>query len=186
MDATERLLVAVGHAGISTRRIAEEAGQQHGLVRYHFGSLEALMLRTLERATDRIIERQRALYGGERPFVEKWRTAMAYLDVDLGAGFPKLAGELFAKAWNEPLYREGPRRAMREFTEVLCDAVKAAADEYDVAVDDEEVLALATLVRTFQLGMLVERLADIDIGHRELLALIDRRLEDANVQKEGA
>jgi hypothetical protein len=39
------------------------------------------------------------------------------------------------------------------------------------------VLAFATLIRTFQIGILVERLADIDIGHAELTAAIDRALE---------
>ena len=41
LDAAERLLVEVGYAGITTRRLAEEAGVNHGLVHYYFGSNEA-------------------------------------------------------------------------------------------------------------------------------------------------
>jgi AcrR family transcriptional regulator len=174
--ATERLLVSGGHAGISTRRVAEEAGQPHGLVRYHFGTLEGLMLRTLEAAAARIIDRQRELYAGDRPFLEKWRTAMGHVDTDIDEGFPKLTAEMFAKAWNEPVYRDGVRRTMEAFTEMLAEAVSIAAEEYGEEVDDDEVLALATLVRTFQIGMLVERLAGVDVGHAELLAIIDRLL----------
>ncbi len=58
MDATERLLISRGHAGISTRRITGEAGPPHGQARYHSGSLDALMPRTPERASARIIEQQ--------------------------------------------------------------------------------------------------------------------------------
>src|ERR1700752_1956210 len=79
LDAAERLLVDVGHAGITTRRLAEEAGVNHGLVHYYFGSNEQLLVRALERFTERLIERQRALYAADMPFVEKWRTAMRYL-----------------------------------------------------------------------------------------------------------
>src|SRR5215468_1256958 len=75
LDAAERLLVREGAAGISTRQLALEAGQNHGLVHYYFGSVDELLLQTLERFSGRILERQRALYAADTPFAEKWRTA---------------------------------------------------------------------------------------------------------------
>jgi AcrR family transcriptional regulator len=178
LDAAERLLITAGQTGVSTRRVAEEAGQPHGLIRYHFGSLEALMLQVLERASSRILERQRALYGGDRSFLDKWRQAMGYIETDLVDGFPKITAELFAKAWNEPAYRDGLRQTMAEFTDMLVDAVAGAAEEYGLGLSGDDVLALATLIRTFQIGVLVERLADIDIGHAELTTAIVHALED--------
>src|ERR687892_288963 len=86
LDAAERLLVEVGYAGISTRRLADEAGANHGLVHYYFGSMEELLLQVLERFTDRLIERQRAMYAAEAPFLDKWRTAMRWLEQDVEAG----------------------------------------------------------------------------------------------------
>src|SRR5262249_57671689 len=47
LDAAERLLVEVGYAGITTRRLAKEAGVNHGLVHYYFGSIEDVLGRTL-------------------------------------------------------------------------------------------------------------------------------------------
>ena len=44
--------------------------------------MENLLARVLERFTDRMILRQRALYAEDAPFIEKWRTAMRYLDDD--------------------------------------------------------------------------------------------------------
>ena len=83
LDAAERLLVEVGYAGITTRKLAAEAGVNNGLVHYYFGSVESLLARVLERFTERLIVRQRAMYADpETPFVEKWRTAMRYLDAD--------------------------------------------------------------------------------------------------------
>jgi AcrR family transcriptional regulator len=64
VDVVERLLVSVDHAGISTRRIAEQSNQPYGLVRYHFRTLEGLMLHRLDRVSERILERQRALCDG--------------------------------------------------------------------------------------------------------------------------
>jgi TetR/AcrR family transcriptional regulator len=176
LDATERLLVAEGPSALSTRRIAEEAGQSHGLIRYHYGSVENLMIRCMERATRRILDRQNELYAGSEPFLDKWRTAMAYLEADLQADpFPKLALELLALAWNEPAYRDELRRMMEAFNDMLSYAVRGALTEYDAP--DVDVQALATLIRTFQLGVMVERLAGVDTGHGTLLKAIDDWLQ---------
>lgn len=172
LDATERLLVSEGPPALSTRRIAEEAGQAHGLIRYHFGSLDDLLAQALDRATTRILDRQRQLYAGDAPFLDKWRTAMAYLESDLESDpFPKLAAEMLAMSWNDPIYRESVNRMMQGFTDVLSQAVRAALDDYELPELDVE--ALATLVRTFQLGVMAERLAGVDLGHGALLGAID-------------
>ena len=68
LDAAERLLADSGHAGITTRRLAEEAAANHGLVHYYFGSIENLLVRVLERFTERLIERQRRMYTSDAPF----------------------------------------------------------------------------------------------------------------------
>jgi AcrR family transcriptional regulator len=90
LDAAERLLIADGYAGLTTRKVAAEAGVNHGLVHYYFGSMEELLLQVLERFTERLIERQSAMYAADLPFLEKWRTAMRWLDEDVEAGYPKV------------------------------------------------------------------------------------------------
>ena len=126
LDAAERLLIEVGHSGITTRRLAGEAGLNQGLVHYYFGSLDEVLLQALERFTERLIERQRAMYEAELPFIEKWGAAMEYLEKDLGAGYPKIWLELQALGWNRPEIRERVARVNAEWREVLADAfVKA-------------------------------------------------------------
>ena len=75
LDAAERLLVEVGHAGVSTRRLAAKAGANQGLVHYYFGSIDELFVQVLERFTERLVARQREMYAADLPFIEKWRTA---------------------------------------------------------------------------------------------------------------
>jgi len=47
--ATLRCLVRDGHAGISVRRIATEAGVSVGLLNHHFGSIDALIADTYQK-----------------------------------------------------------------------------------------------------------------------------------------
>ena len=169
LDAAERLLVDAGHAGITTRRLAEEAGVNHGLVHYYFGSNENLLARALERFTERMIERQRALYAADEPFVEKWRTAMRYL-VSEDQTYQKVWLELQALAWNDVELQARLARVNEEWRTVLAEAFAEPHRELGIELPLD---ALVSLVITFNTGIIVERLGGIETGHRELLAWID-------------
>jgi AcrR family transcriptional regulator len=172
LDAAERLLVDVGYAGITTRRLAESAGVNHGLVHYYFGSNETLLVRALERFTERLIARQRELYAADEPFAEKWRTAMRYL-VSEDATYEKIWLELQALGWNNAGLRERLARVNAEWRAVLTEAFAEPHRELEI---DMPLDALVSLVMTFNLGIIVERLGGIDTGHAELLDWIDQWL----------
>jgi AcrR family transcriptional regulator len=169
LDAAERLLVEVGAAGITTRRVAEEAGANHGLVHYYFGSVEQLLVRVLERFTEQLIARQRELYAADEPFVEKWRTAMRYL-MSEDATYEKIWLELQALAWNNVGLRGRLAKVNAEWRAVLTEAFAEPHRELKIEMPLE---ALVSLVMTFNLGIMVERLGGIDTGHAELLDWID-------------
>jgi AcrR family transcriptional regulator len=169
LDAAERLLVDVGYAGITTRRLAEEAGVNHGLVHYYFGSNENLLLQMLERFTARLIERQEALYASDTPFVDKWRTAMSHLMSD-DLAYEKVWLELQAMGWNNAELRERLARVNGKWRRVLTKAFEQPHRELGIEMPLE---GLVSLVMTFNTGIMVERFGDIDAGHQELLDWID-------------
>ena len=172
LDAAERLLVDVGYARITTRRLAEEAGVNHGLVHYYFGSNENLLVRALERFTERLIDRQRELYAADMPFVEKWRTAMRYL-VSEDRTYEKIWLELQALAWNNADLRDRLARVNAEWRAVLTEAFAEPHRELGI---DMPLDALVSLVMTFNIGIMVERLGGIETGHTDLLEWIDEWL----------
>ena len=172
LDAAERLLRDYGHAGITTRRLAQEAGVNHGLVHYYFGSNENLLIVALERFTDGLVARQRELYARDVPFVAKWRTAMQFL-VSEDAAYEKIWMELQALAWNNDGIRERLARVNAEWRSVLTEAFDQPRRELGIEMPLE---ALVSLVITFNLGIIVERLGGIDTGHASLLDWIDRWL----------
>ena len=173
LDAAERVLVDVGYAGITTRRLAEEAGVNHGLVHYYFGSVENVLVRTLERFTERQIARQREMYAADMPFLEKWRTAIRYL-MSEDFAYEKVWLELQALAWNQPDLREHIASVNAEWRSVLTEAFQQPHRELGI---DMPLDALVTLVMTFNIGVIVERLGGIETGHQKLLEWIDAFLE---------
>ena len=176
LDAAERLLVSVGHASLSTRLVAKEAGVNHGLVHYYFGSMENLLLRVLERFTHQLIDRQRAMYAADVPFIDKWRTAMGFLDEDIAAGYPKIWLELQAMAWNNPEFGERVARVNAEWRAVLTEAFEDAMRGYGIDRRRYPVEAVVSLVLTFNEGIMLERMSGIDTGQASLVAMIDRFL----------
>jgi AcrR family transcriptional regulator len=172
LDAAEQLLLHVGYAGITTRRLAETAGVNHGLVHYYFGSNELLMVRALERFTERLVARQRELYASDAPFEEKWRTAMRHLVSD-DLAYEKIWLELQALGWNNPTLRDKLARVNAEWRAVLTAAFEEPHRALGIAMPLE---ALVALVMTFNLGVIVERLGGIETGHAPLLAWIDQWL----------
>jgi AcrR family transcriptional regulator len=177
LDAAERLLVEVGYAGISTRRLAAEAGANQGLVHYYFGSIDELFVQVLERFTDRLVERQREMYATDAPFIEKWRAAWRFQEADLEAGYSKIWMELQAMSWNNPALRPRVARVNAEWRGVLREAFERAAVEFDVDEHEFPIESLLALMMTFGQGYALERLEGIEEGHRELLDWIERRLE---------
>ena len=178
LDAAERLLVETGHAGLTTRAVASEAGANHGLVHYYFGSMENLLGRVLERFTERLIARQRAMYAaGDVPFIEKWRAAMRYLDAD--RSYQKVWYELQALAWSRPELRERVARVNAEWRAVLSEALAEPHERYGIEMPLD---ALVSLVITFNEGIILERLAGIEAGHASLIEWIDDWISRRDLQ----
>ena len=175
LDAAERLLIETGYAGLTTRKVAAEAQVNHGLVHYYFGSMEELLLQVLERFTARLIDRQTAMYGADAPFLDKWRTAMRWLEEDVQAGYPKVWWELQAMAWNHPEMRDRLVQVDGVWRNVLRTYFASALDEYGI---DFPLEATVALVITFNKGMQIEQLSGITTGHRELLDWIDGWIEE--------
>jgi AcrR family transcriptional regulator len=176
LDAAEQLLVEVGYAGITTRRLAEQAKVNQGLVHYYFGSMEEVLLQTLERFTIRLIDRQRAMYASDQPFVEKWRAAMRFLDEDLGSGYEKVHFELQALGWNQDVIRGRLQRVHQQWLDVLLPAFETGLTELGIDKRRFPTKAIVSLVMTFNQGISIERLSGVDSGHRELLRMIERLL----------
>ena len=183
LDAAECLLVDVGYAGITTRRLAERAGVNQGLVHYYFGSMEEVLLQAVERFSSRLLERQRSMYASDAPFIEKWRAAMSYLEEDSDSGYQKILLELYALGWNDESIRKRMKQVHEQWLNVLLPAFETGLTDLGVDKEQYPVEAIVSLVVTFNEGIMLERLCGVDSGHRALLEMIERLL--AGITKRG-
>jgi AcrR family transcriptional regulator len=184
LEAAERLLIEKGHAAITVRSVAAEAGVNHGLVRYYFSTLDNLLLESFERFSNQLLERQRGLYAEDRPFIDKWRTAMGYIETeDRQSGYSKLWLEMQSIAWNRPDLRARLQQITRQWRTTLTNAFTEAMDDYGIDTDQFPVEGIVSLVMTFNSGLQLEAVGGITDGHDALLAMIDNHLQQLENNK---
>jgi AcrR family transcriptional regulator len=125
--ARERLL-AVGYANLSTRTVAEAAEVPLSQIHYHFGSRQQLILAILEAENDRLLERQRGLFGGPEPLWQQWERACDYLDEDLESGYVRVLQEMIAAGWSDPEVAAAVRRFIGGWFALLADVAERARE----------------------------------------------------------
>jgi AcrR family transcriptional regulator len=160
LAAATEVLREDGYAATSMRAVAERAGAQLSLVHYHFGSKRGLLVAVLDDLTERLLERQRALFADERPFSEQWRTACEYLREDLGSGYVRILWELWSAGLADPELAErwrATQRGWRDLIEARLERLQA-----DGGVDlPMRPRALTTLIANLFEGAETEILAGV-------------------------
>jgi len=174
LGAARTTLLESGTGGTSTRAVAERAGVPLSLVHYHFRSKHDLLAAVLEHENEALLTRQRELYATPGPLAEKWRTACAFLDEDIGSGYVRVLWEL----WNAGLADEALaarwRSAMGGWRELLESVVATWAVELGIDLPLPPRAMAALITNIFQ-GIEVELLAGVresEAPHREVLDAI--------------
>ncbi|HRP07965.1 MAG TPA: TetR family transcriptional regulator [Gemmatimonadales bacterium] len=140
MSAVMRIVAAKGLRGVTYRAVAAEAGVNHNLINHHFGSLEALVTATMERAVERAIENtELALFAD---LDERYADALI-ASVSSEPEVHLFQFEMLLDARRHPERRESSRRLYDNYvnsvqdglrrrgldaTDELCSAIFAALD----------------------------------------------------------
>ena len=109
VDAARSQLLAGGYAGLSTRKVAEHAGVPLSQLHYHFGSKGGLILALFAEDNQRRLDRQRSMYGEDRPMWQRYERACDFLEDDLDSGYVRVLQEMIAAGWSDPTIRDAVR-----------------------------------------------------------------------------
>jgi AcrR family transcriptional regulator len=184
MDAAEHLLYEVGYARITTRAVAERAGMKHGLVHYYFGSMDELLTQTLERFVEQLAEALEALYADPSlSFADKWRLGARFWIDEPTSRFPKILMELLAMGWNMPNLRIRLTDVHARFRIIFERYFGEAMREYGLDETEFPLQVIVAAVTSFQLGLIVEGLSGVFVGHEELVEWIQRWVDSLEAAK---
>jgi AcrR family transcriptional regulator len=101
LEAARDTLLAEGFANLSTRRVADLAEVPLSQIHYHFGSKQRLILALREAENERLLARQRTMFGGPEPLWQQWDRACDFLDEDVQTGYVRVLQEMVAAGWSD-------------------------------------------------------------------------------------
>jgi len=130
LSAARIRLLSDGFAGLSTRRVAAEAGVPLSQVHYHFGSKDGLVLALLRAEDDRRLARQTEMYGADVPLWRRYEQACDFLEYDLSSGYVRLVQELAAAGWSNPEVAKAAGELIKGWLELLTTVAQEAADRF--------------------------------------------------------
>jgi len=178
IEAAREVLVTHGHAGTSTRAVAEEAGVNLSQVHYHFGGRQGLLIEVLHRENEALLARQNALFSAPGPLSEKWRLASDFLEDDIQSGYVRVLWELWAAGLTDVELAAGWREAVSHWHELLESVFATWID--DVGLDlPITAKVMTTLVADVFYGIEVFRLGGFEAPHREVLDMLGALIERA-------
>jgi AcrR family transcriptional regulator len=195
LDAAFRRLATEGYAALSVREIAKDAGVNHALINYHFGTKDQLVIEVLDAANRRLLARQASMYSGPGGFAEKWAQARRFYEDDLASGFVRVQAELYAASLSNPELREKFLPRLLAWKQLVLGGVREAMKVLEAggvalppAVTAE---VIACWISEFWLGMEFADLLGVkaeQVQHRAALDAVQALLEslDARAAKPAA
>lgn len=119
LEAARSCLLEDGYAGLTTRRVADHAGVPLSQIHYHFRGKQGMVLALLEVENQRLVERQRDMYGSDAPLWKRYEQACDLLDDDLASGYVRVLQEMVAAGWSDRVVAEQVLVLLKEWFDVL-------------------------------------------------------------------
>ena len=151
IEATRRRLLAEGYAGLSTRKVAEEAGVPLSQLHYHFGSKSGLIIALFSEENDRLLVRQTEMYAQDMPLWQRYEQACDFLEDDLESGYVRVLQELVAAGWSNPEIGTAVRELLGGWISLLAEVAREA-ERRQGPLGPFTAEELATLVGTAFIG----------------------------------
>ena len=151
VEAARARLLADGHSGLSTRKVADHAGVPVSQLHYHFGSKQGLLLAVLEAENLRLLDRQSRMYSADRPLWQRYEQACDFLEEDLDSGYVRVLQEMIAEGWSNPAVGAAVRDVLRGWYSLLT-AVAGEAEARFGSLGPFTAAEVATLIGNAFIG----------------------------------
>jgi len=130
LRAARSRLLADGYAGLSTRKVAAEAGVPLSQVHYHFGSKGGMVLAILAAEDRRRLARQTAMYASNTPLWRRYEQACDFLEDDIDSGYVRVLQEMIAAGWSTPEIGEQAKAILTGWFVLLIEVATEASERF--------------------------------------------------------
>ncbi len=169
LDAAEELMLEQGYAAVSTRRVGAKVGVNSALVSYYFGSMDGLFVELFRRGAERSLKRLVDALASPQPLWALWDLTHDYSSNALTMEFTALANHRKAIRTEIASYS-------RKFRTLQVEALSQVLPRYGVDQERWPTVSLIILMAGVSRFLQIEEGFDLDIGHAETVAVIEREI----------
>jgi AcrR family transcriptional regulator len=171
IDATERLMLDEGYAGVSSRRVAAAAGVKPALVHYYFPTMDDLFLAVFKKGAEHNLERYRRAIESERPL-------RALLRVSSDPRGTVLVMEFSALSRHRKAVRAAIGEYAERFRQMQIDVVRRVFDERGIDIPGVTPEAVVVMLTGAAIALVLEDELGVTTGHAEVTRLLDQLLDE--------
>jgi AcrR family transcriptional regulator len=171
LDAAEQLMLEEGYAGVTSRRVAAKAGVHAALIYYYFGPMDGLFIAVFRRRAEWMLERQSEALASPQPLWALWDVMHDKSNTALNLEFLALGNHRKAIGAEIATYSKKYRRVQLE-------ALSRALEGYGVDLEAWPPVAVAVFISGIARVLLMEEAHDLDLGHVEVTAIVERHLRE--------
>jgi AcrR family transcriptional regulator len=169
LDAAQRLMLDGGYAAVTTRRIAAEAGVNSALVYYYFDTMDGLFIALFRRGSERTLERLEDALASPKPLWGFW-------DVLNDQPNSALTMEFIALANHRKAIRAEIAASGRRFRKTQLKLLSSVLEDYGLDPKTWPPASVILMLSGISRFLLIEKAFDVDTGHAETVALIERHI----------
>jgi AcrR family transcriptional regulator len=130
IEAARSCLLADGYANLSTRKVADHAGVPLSQIHYHFGGKRGMVLALLDHENQRLVGRQRLMYGADVALWKRYEQACDFLEEDLASGYVRVLLEMIAAGWSDSAVAGQVLTLLQAWIDVLEDVAREAETRF--------------------------------------------------------
>ena len=174
LDAAEVIMRAEGYAAVSARRVSDKAGVNLGLIQYHFGGMDGVLLALFKRTDDRHAARYEEAMQSQEPLQYLW-------DAHRDAASNELVIEFMALANHKKFMRDEIARSVDRVRSLQSAVIERVFREAQLDSQEWPAPAMALLLSGASRAISTETMVGASTGHAETAAFLERwfrHLED--------
>jgi len=169
LDAAEALLLQEGYAAVTSRRVAERAGVNPGLVYYYFDSMDGLFVELFRRGAERGLEQQARALESPQPLWALWDALHDHMH-------NVRTVEFFALAHHRPAVRAEIVEYSARYRRLQLDVLSGVLEGYGVDAATWPPVAIILMLGSISLLLLIEKGFGFDLGHEEMTTVVERHI----------
>jgi len=169
LDAAEHLMLDEGYAAVTARRVAANAGVNVALVYYYFANMDELFIALFRRGADTRLALQEQVLASEQPLWGLW-------DLTHHQTSTALTLEFIALANHRKVIRTEIADYLKKFRTMQLETMPTVLEGYGIDPSTRPPVAVILSMWGISQYLLIEQAFDLDIGHAETVALIEREI----------